>query len=358
METRALETTSATNSVPSDVTLNGTYNSASPSSTVAMSLPAYYAATDASASDSSVMTPGECQCLVPLMEESQGAPSLWDSAKHILAPENSSSATAVNIWDPTPFVDPSNLIHDESNIGPDQYWTTTISCGCSAPHLQLRTKGADPFNFAEVRILEFGPDVTTPDPYSNNIRIEKICTISALHTVGMHVGIHEDLVCADNSISPFFRSGSGIGMGNDDMVKSNMVCAVQKIFQTLKPDLRPSSHQITIQHHPFIDILPFPTLRNNLITCQGEFDEDEFFYDMLIGLVCWGNGGIGKRDRQVSTGFASTGTPWDVRSWEAKVWFLKKYWALLGGEDGELVRQSGWWRSIRGDYTPEIEVYS
>lgn len=38
--------------------------------------------------------------------------------------------------------------------------------------------------------------------------------------------------------------------------------------------------------------------------------------------------------------------------------FLKKYWALLGGEDGELIRQSEWWRNIRGDDTPDIEVYS
>jgi hypothetical protein len=49
------------------------------------------------------------------------------------------------------------------------------------------------------------------------------------------------------------------------------------------------------------------------------------------------------------TGHAVTGNLWDVRSWEAKVWFLKKYWWLLGGEEGELVRQSEWWRSVRGE---------
>jgi hypothetical protein len=95
-------------------------------------------------------------------------------------------------------------------------------------------------------------------------------------------------------------------------------------------------------------------LRKNLIRHQHqeEFDEDQFFLDLLAGLICWGGAGVGKRDRDQSTGLASTGTPWDIRSWEAKVWFLKKYWTLLGGEDGELVRQSEWWREIRGEDTP------
>lgn len=162
----------------------------------------------------------------------------------------------------------------------------------------------------------------------------------------MYVGSTEEIICADKSLSPFFLSSAESA---DDMVKANAICTVQGIFKTLKPDLRPSSEQITVNHHPYIDILPFPTLRKNLITHQEEIDEDGFFHDMLTGLVCWGGAGIRRKDRQDSTGYASTGAPWDVRSWEAKVWFLKKYWTLLGGEDGELVRQSEWWRSMRGD---------
>ena len=57
---------------------------------------------------------------------------------------------------------------------------------------------------------------------------------------------------------------------------------------------------------------------------QEEIDGDELFHDMLTGLVCWGGAGIGKKDREASTGYASTGTPWDVRSWEARVWFFEE----------------------------------
>ena len=221
-----------------------------------------------------------------------------------------------------------------------------IDCGCPSLHFQLQTQGPDPFTIGKVRVLRWEPEAPMVDPYANTLRIEPVCTMAALYHLAMHIGITEEILCADESLSPFFRFSEGSPSNDSD---SNLIHTVQGIFKTLKPDLRPSREQITIKHHPYIDILPFPTLRNNLITQQGELDEDNFFQDMLTGLVCWGGAGIGKKDRNLSTGSASTGTPWDVRSWEAKTWFIEKYWNLLGGEDGELIRQSEWWRSLRGE---------
>ena len=301
--------------------------SSTPTHTATQSLPACNAL-DVSLFSSSIATPGEYQYPIP---------------------QSGNISSALSIWDSTTHVDPSLLIHDKHNDGLDPYWTTTIDCGCSSLHVKIRTRSPDPFSYGEIKILSFGPSATTADPYANNIRIETVCVAAALYTLGTYVGITEEMFCADTSLSPFFCPSAESA---DDMVKA--VCTVQRMFKTLKPDLRPSSEQITVKHHPYIDILPFPTLRTNLITHQEEVDEDEFFQDMFTGLVCWGGAGIGRKDREDSTGYASTGTPWDVRSWEAKVWFLKKYWTLLGGEDGELVRQSEWWRSIRGDDPVDI----
>ncbi|KAL2379669.1 hypothetical protein RJZ90_005120 [Blastomyces dermatitidis] len=345
-QSHAIEAETVTHAGPSDVTTDSSCSySASPNTTGMAPLP--YADSGTSGSNSSVVTPGECQYLFPRLEEDGAARSIHDSEAHV--PQPDSTSTALGTWDSTSFIGLSSLlINHKSNGALNPYWTTTIKCGCSVSHLQLRTKGAGPFNFEEIRILKFRPDIATLDPYASNIRIEIVCTVSALYTIGMHVGLTEEMICTDNSLSPFFWPSSGLD-SDDDTAKTNTICTVQRVFSTLKPDLRPSIEQITVQHHPYIDILPFPTLRNNLITHQEEIDKDEFFHDMLAGLVCWGSGGIGKKDRQVSTKPISTGTPWDARSWEAKMWFLKKYWPLLGGEDGELVRQSEWWRSIRGD---------
>lgn len=127
--------------------------------------------------------------------------------------------------------------------------TTTIDCGCSSPHVQIWTQGPDPFSNGEVRKLSFGPRAATADPCANNLRIETVCVVAALYTLGMYVGITEEILCAEKSLSPFFRSSAESA---DDMVKVEMISTVQRIFKALKPDLRPSSKQITVSHHPYI----------------------------------------------------------------------------------------------------------
>ncbi|KAJ5313465.1 uncharacterized protein N7443_000349 [Penicillium atrosanguineum] len=278
--------------------------------------------------------------------------AISDSLKQISPSETSSSAQSV--WVPPTHVDPSIFIHDNQQDNLDQYGTTTaVKCNCPNPHIQVETHGPGPYSCTEVRILMIGTVAPALDLYANHLRLETICTLAAMDTLRMHVGLTEEMVCAAESPSPFYRS---IRASADGTAKENIICTVQRIFKTLKPDLRPSSDQITIDHPPFIDVLPFRTLRKNLIFHQKEVNEDEFLRDAITGLVCWGGAGVGRKDRDASTGYASSGTPWDSRSWEAKVWFLRKYWSLLGGDEGELVRQSEWWRSIRGEDLIDIEA--
>jgi hypothetical protein len=263
-----------------------------------------------------------------------------------LVPHSHREVSPLSKWDSTTHVNPSLLIRDKGNDSFYPYWTTTINCSCSTAHVQLGSQGPGPFDYGKVRILSFGHRPVTADPYVNNIRVEALCIVAAMQALGMCIGINEETLCADESTSPFFRFSA---VSADCVATENTVQTVQSLFRTLKPNMRPSSEQITIQHPSYMDILPFPTLRKNLIQNQDKFDEDEFLEDMTTGLVCWGRSGLGKKERNVSTGSASNGTPWDVRSWEAKASFLRKYWDFLGGEEGELVQQSEWWRNIRGD---------
>lgn len=349
-----------------------THRSPSTSTDTIATSPTTSVAANRYASSPSVNTPGESQQFTSQTDNKLSAPALWDPVDYSKlddpsfgmslwdpttgfdAPPNG-FLSALNLWGSSTCIDPSFLIRDDDSDGTVGYRTTTIGCGCSTRHIQIRTKGVDPSSFNDIKILTFGFPAGTADPYANNIRIDTVCTVAALHNIGTHLGVNEEILCADESLSPFFRFTAN---SVDFMVQSNMIKTVQQTFKSLKPDLRPSGQQITVKHHPCIDILPFPTLRDNFITHQDEFDEDELFMDVLTGLVCWGGGGIGKRDRDINTGSASTGTPWDSRSWEAKEWFLKKYWVLLGGEDGELVRQSEWWRGIRGEDMPSIQLPS
>ncbi len=256
------------------------------------------------------------------------------------------SSSDVALWDSTISIDPSHLIHNKDAASTSQYWVGYVDCGCSMAHVQFSS--SEPKEYRDIQVLNVGPSLFLGDPYLNTLRVERICIAQAVFSNCLHIGITEDMFCDDDTISPFFRpSGKTVdGSGSDSVVRT-----MQSIFKTLKQDLRPVREQITTIHGPVIDVLPFPTLRKNLIKSGDAVDEEELYHDLLNGLVCWGGAGVGRRDRDCSTGYISTGTPWDSRSWEGRTWFLQKYWALLGGEEGELVQQSQWWRNMRGDET-------
>lgn len=256
------------------------------------------------------------------------------------------SSSDVALWDPTTSIDPSHLIHNMDTASRSQYWVGFVDCGCFRPHVQFSS--SRPREYRDLQVLNVGPSLFATDPYVNALRVERICIVQAVLSNCLHIGITEDMFCVDEAISPFFRPS---GKTADDSGSESVVRTIQSIFKTLKPDLRPIREQITTMHRPVIDVLPFPTLRKNLIRSGDAVDEEELYHDLLNGLVYWGGAGVGRRDRDCSTGYISTGTPWDSRSWEARTWFLQKYWALLGGEEGELVRQSEWWRNMRGDET-------
>lgn len=269
---------------------------------------------------------------------------------NIFKPFATSSTSEDALWDPQPTISPSQLIHGTTTIPRSPYYISYLDCGCPSYHLEI--SGSSPKSYRILKEALEDRNISihsiTADPYINAIRIERLCLIQAIFANCAHIGITEDFFCDDDAISPFYRPGGGlIGSINSE----NAVNSTQDDFHSLKLDVRPTREQITTLHHPVIDVLPFPTLRKNLISQADVVDEDELCDDLLNGLMCWSGAGLGKRDRDCSTGSVSTGTPWDGRSWEGRTWFLKKYWALLGGEEGELVRQSEWWRSTRGEET-------
>ncbi|KAF2812619.1 uncharacterized protein BDZ99DRAFT_569268 [Mytilinidion resinicola] len=113
-------------------------------------------------------------------------------------------------------------------------------------------------------------------------------------------------------------------------------------YAHIPPDLRPIATQLTVRHHPVIDLLPFPVMRERLLELvQG--DKLEFAKlkrDLLAnGMICWRGG----------SGFVEGGMPWEGRSWEAKGWFLKRWEWVVGGKEGEVWKGGVWWRGVQGE---------
>lgn len=108
------------------------------------------------------------------------------------------------------------------------------------------------------------------------------------------------------------------------------------------PDsLRPTELQLSLPHHPWIDVFPIPRLRDNILMASysSESMEDELWYDMVemrIGrhsidnpsLIVWGRS-------------------WDIRCWEATPAFVRKWGVLIEGCP-ELLESTNYWRRRRG----------
>lgn len=148
----------------------------------------------------------------------------------------------------------------------------------------------------------------------------------ALFSNSIAIGFTLDWLTGD-AISPFFR---------DKTIVHDRSCPAS---------LRSTTLQRQVSHHPYIDLFPFPALRDNLF-CQGEdFDDDDLCHDLVevchapserSGLIVWSN-------------------PWDPTSWEVTIEFIDKWpWMLRGCQ--ELLLSTNYWRGKRGEEEIHFDV--
>jgi Domain of unknown function (DUF3425) len=178
-----------------------------------------------------------------------------------------------------------------------------------------------------------------PDIHRNNFRIKQILYVAACVANSDVLGANIRPENCDDVESPFYRE-------NISRSAAETICATE--FKDLKTHLQPCAMQVMHKHHPYIDVLPFPTFRERVIRLayvdEPLIDEDDLCNDLQNdGLVCWGSSLGG------GSAAMGSGAPWDIRSWEAQPWFLKKWWILIGGTEGEIYKQTQWWCEMRGE---------
>ena len=178
-----------------------------------------------------------------------------------------------------------------------------------------------------------------PDIHVNTIQLTAMSFIAACFANAAVLGLSREALWDKTAQSPFYET---------QMANGRLGITSTERFAHLKPLLRPSSTQRSHPHHPYLDILPFPTFRNRTIQLLQiqplPFDPDLLCQDLRNdGIICWGSTRPDSRDNR------GTGAPWDIRSWELKSWFLKKWWILFDGPDDELSQSSQWWCEMRGE---------
>lgn len=118
----------------------------------------------------------------------------------------------------------------------------------------------------------------------------------------------------------------------------------------IPPHLQPTLLQRTVEHQPWIDIIPHPTWRDNLILAQGTYDADDLCNDVVGGL--WDEvPGPDVAER----GVIAWSPPWDIGGWEVSEGFLKKWGWLLRG-CGEVFEATNRWRRMRGEEDLVVEI--
>lgn len=125
----------------------------------------------------------------------------------------------------------------------------------------------------------------------------------------------------------------------DDDSISIFSMAGPRLSDSAIPDsLRPTELQLTKPHHPWLDFFPFPRMRDNLITAQDEFDDEELCHDLM---AFWDM-------KNTEAAVLIWGSPWDPRNWEVTEAFVRKWgWVLDGCVDVQ--ESSNRWRRMRGE---------
>lgn len=137
--------------------------------------------------------------------------------------------------------------------------------------------------------------------------------------------------------------------------------------------LAPTRLQQTRLHGLWINLIPFPRVRDNIIKREGNFDHWELLQDLigeLMGMAPSRNRkdnltftvsdpasrptvplAAGRDEDEVTAGrrgLVVWGEPHEMQSWEATPGFFAKYaWAVEGCDD--IVRSSNRWRLLRGE---------
>lgn len=154
------------------------------------------------------------------------------------------------------------------------------------------------------------------------------------------------------------------------------VCRDDTALYPLRPDMPPSliptALQQTRYHSAWINVIPFPRVRDNLIRYEGCFDPRELMQD-LVGELLNSTPALQRRGVPVSPNIPETrwpltlssgsdqdevtagrkglivwGEPHEINSWEATPGFLAK-WAWVAEGCDELVEISNYWRMKRGE---------
>ncbi|KAH8656841.1 hypothetical protein BGZ61DRAFT_371959 [Ilyonectria robusta] len=179
---------------------------------------------------------------------------------------------------------------------------------------------------AQARLIQFAGQayqdymLASPRPAVMQTLVQ-LNVLNALNRNAAVLGITMASLCAEDSVSPFNHSGP---RKPDDPLPP--------------PSLQPTALQMSVHHHPWIDLFPLPEMRDSFIRICGSAEEDELCVDLVD---------VEENDRE-KPNLIVWGDHSDPRAWEATVPFLRK-WGWVVRECRVLLDSTNYWREKRGE---------
>ncbi len=158
-----------------------------------------------------------------------------------------------------------------------------------------------------------------------------------------------------------------------DILTPCEIAVVRPTHQAIPHCLQPTQLQMNSPHPSWIDVLPFPDMRDSLIRQQSYFNHIHFLEDLVGDLVHSMPLSLAKErglalpnprscaqqdDAQISPdgkGMVLWGEAYLKESWEVTPRFLRK-WSWAAGGCDELVKISNRWRTARGEGLLEVSL--
>ncbi|OOF96838.1 hypothetical protein ASPCADRAFT_396339 [Aspergillus carbonarius ITEM 5010] len=122
--------------------------------------------------------------------------------------------------------------------------------------------------------------------------------------------------------------------------------ATQDREAILPPALQPTLIQRTVPHHPWLDMIPIPKMRDNLILMEAVMDDTQLCHDMCGYQSA--QAGHNRPSGMGETGVIVWKNPWDPEGWEVTETFVQ-LWGWTIHDCWELFRSTNAWRRRRGE---------
>lgn len=159
--------------------------------------------------------------------------------------------------------------------------------------------------------------------------LTRINVLNAFADNAKRLGIPADGLCRDDIISPFNL------LGPYSLMEPQWACS------GVPTVLQPTPLQRAVIHHPWIDLFPFPTMRDSMLRLMalGSLQDDEFCLDILE---------LSDGDLRTRPAMLVWGDPSNCSSWEVNSAFLRK-WGFLIENCPAIMESTNYWRAMRGE---------